>query len=352
MSRQRRRAAQEAELAMSAQMFISHTPQTQFKVVKTRAKSVYKATHTKFKRLVSARADSDDINSCMLTLNQHLKNYADAVHDLVAVTDDGKVEALLAEIELATDEVGRLEDQLLKEADSQPSRSRSGSINSLAWEHPNVEVSQTNEPHQEVQQTVEVESASSEKPLSHAAPMFRPNVKTIASHLSRIKIPSFSGKKRRYPEWRAVFDNCVDADVISAEMKLLYLRDSLEGEALKSINGLGYSAHAYEAAKEILEREYGGARRLTAIRLEELERFRSMKEPSAKEVKQFSSLLNLLVTNLREEGKGAELEENSTLYQQALKKLPEQLIVQYKRWVENGHHQESIVIETATLFLF
>ena len=39
------------------------------------------------------------------------------------------------------------------------------------------------------------------------------------------------------------------------EFKLLQLRQHLSGDALKAIEGLGYSRFAYEAAKEKLDRK-------------------------------------------------------------------------------------------------
>ena len=59
----------------------------------------------------------------------------------------------------------------------------------------------------------------------------------------------------------------------SAEYKLLYFCQCLSGEVLRVIESLGHSATAYQAAKERLERKYGGKRRQVALCLEELDRF-------------------------------------------------------------------------------
>ena len=58
---------------------------------------------------------------------------------------------------------------------------------------------------------------------------------------------------------------CVD---LPAEYKLLQMREYLSGEALKTINCLSYSAAAYNAAKDKLERKFGGGRRKVALNLE------------------------------------------------------------------------------------
>jgi len=77
--------------------------------------------------------------------------------------------------------------------------------------------------------------------------------------LKRVTIPTFSGDKHTYQNWKAAFVACVDK--ATAEYKLLQLRQCLTGEAFKLSESLGYSATAYEAAKDLLERKFGAQRR-------------------------------------------------------------------------------------------
>ena len=53
---------------------------------------------------------------------------------------------------------------------------------------------------------------------------------------------------------------CIDKAPATAEYKLLQLRQYLIGEAFKTIESVGYSAAAYETAKDWLERKFGGQR--------------------------------------------------------------------------------------------
>ena len=92
--------------------------------------------------------------------------------------------------------------------------------------------------------------------------------------LKRVQIPVFSGEKRQYQNWKAAFLACIDSAPATDEYKLLQLRQYLSGDALKVIENLGHSAYAYKAAKERLDRKYGGKRRQIAIYLEDLENFR------------------------------------------------------------------------------
>ena len=76
--------------------------------------------------------------------------------------------------------------------------------------------------------------------------------------LKRVQIPVFSGDKRTYQSLKAAFIACIDSAPATGGYKLLQLRQYLSGEALAVIENLGHSSAAYEAAKERLERKYGG----------------------------------------------------------------------------------------------
>ena len=75
-------------------------------------------------------------------------------------------------------------------------------------------------------------------------------VKDLWKQLKRVTIPMFSGDKRMYQNWKAAFMACIDEAPATPEYKLLQLRQCLTGEALKAIESLGYSAAAYETAKD------------------------------------------------------------------------------------------------------
>ena len=79
--------------------------------------------------------------------------------------------------------------------------------------------------------------------------------------LKRVSIPVFLGDKRSYEGWKVTFTTCIDEAPATPEYKFLQLRQYLSGEALRIVEKLGHSAAAYEAAKERLDRKYGGARR-------------------------------------------------------------------------------------------
>lgn len=148
--------------------------------------------------------------------------------------------------------------------------------------------------------------------------------------LKRVQIPIFSGDKRNYQCWKAAFLACIDSAPATAEYKMLNLRQYLSGEALKAIENLGYSATAYEAAKDRLERKYGGKRRQIAIYLEDLEQFRNLRPGNAKDLEQFADLLEIAVINLKEAGQHYELGADS-LYTKLQRKLPQSMLARYHR---------------------
>ena len=150
--------------------------------------------------------------------------------------------------------------------------------------------------------------------------------------LKRVSIPVFNGDKANYENWKAAFEACIDKAPATPEYKLLQLRQYLSGEALKAIENLGHSASAYEAAKSRLERKYGGRRRQIALHLEELENFKPVRPGYPKDIERFADILDIAVVNLKEARRYEEL-GNGSLYAKLQKKMTEQMLAQYRRWV-------------------
>lgn len=81
--------------------------------------------------------------------------------------------------------------------------------------------------------------------------------KDLWKQLKRVSIPVFNGDKRQYENRKSAFISCVDKAPVTPEYKLLELGQYLSGIAQKPIETLGHSGHAYEAAKERLQRKFG-----------------------------------------------------------------------------------------------
>ena len=160
--------------------------------------------------------------------------------------------------------------------------------------------------------------------------------------LKRVQIPVFSGDKRTYNSWKVAFLACIDSAPATGEYELLQLRQYLAGEALKTIENLGHSGAAYEAAKERLERKFGGMRRQIAIYMEKLENFRQIRNGNAKDLEQFADLLDIAIINLRETDQHHELGSGS-LYSILQRKLPQSMLTSYHRWVFDNNVTQSVV---------
>ena len=159
--------------------------------------------------------------------------------------------------------------------------------------------------------------------------------------LKRIQLPVFSGDTRNYRNWKAAFIACVDASPSTGEYKLLQLRQCLSGEALNAIESLGHSACAYEAAKERLERKYGGKRRQVAIYLEDLDKFPQIRSGNAQDMEKFADLLEISIMNLEEAGHHSDLGDGF-LYSKLRTKLTESMLAKYHRWIFETQTPESV----------
>lgn len=160
--------------------------------------------------------------------------------------------------------------------------------------------------------------------------------------LERVTLPTFTGDKLQYQNWKSAFTACIDTAPTSDEYKLLQLKQYLKGDALKAIENLGHSAIAYSMAKERLERKFGGTRRIFTTHLEEWEKLNPIKDQNAKDIERLADLLDVTVTKLKESGHENEL-SNGMLYSKILQKLPQSLITQYYRWISDKSKIEGVV---------
>ena len=156
-----------------------------------------------------------------------------------------------------------------------------------------------------------------------------------------MEIPVFRGDKITYQSWKAAFLACIDKAPATPEYKLFQLRQYVSGEALQTIESLGHSATAYEAAKEQLERKYGGRRRQIAVYLEDLDNFKQVRPGNARDLEQLADLLDIAIINLKEAGHFHELGDGS-LYNKLQRKLSESMMARYHRWVFENSITEGV----------
>ena len=159
--------------------------------------------------------------------------------------------------------------------------------------------------------------------------------------LERVSITVFAGNKQKYENWKAAFIACIDKSPLSAEYKLLQLRQYLSGDALKAIENLGHSAASYEAAKDRLDQKFGGLRRHIVAQMKEIDNFKPIQAANAGDIDKFADLVNIVVINLKESHRSEELGYGS-LYFKLLKKLPESMIKSFRRWIFENRRVENV----------
>ena len=131
------------------------------------------------------------------------------------------------------------------------------------------------------------------------------------------------------------------------------MRQYIRGDALKLIEGLGHSGYAYQAAKERLERKYGGQQRKILLHIDQSENFKPIQNETPKDIEKFPNLLDIAVTNLKKAKRGDELGNGLLFCSKLLRKLPQRMEAQYHRWIfehrKNGNVEifRSFIIQEA-----
>ena len=68
--------------------------------------------------------------------------------------------------------------------------------------------------------------------------------------LPKITMPRFSGQRGQFNSYWQMYENTIEKSTISDVEKFNYLRSTLDGPALKSIQGLSITAENYPSAKK------------------------------------------------------------------------------------------------------
>ena len=113
---------------------------------------------------------------------------------------------------------------------------------------------------------------------------------------------------------------------------MLRLLNSLKGRALTLVKDLGYSTHAYERAKDKLDKKYGGERRLQIKHLTALRTWPRVRPRNLGDMEEFQAILERVMIALQDSGPGREL-QGQNLSLTAKEKLSEEDVQAYKYWL-------------------
>ena len=358
-TRSKRKAAQAAEQELLRQSMSSGAnPERQLRIAKSRAKTSFTKANHKLLNALMRDSDESELRTLHATFTKAYGHLTDSIDAVMDVASGGMQDKLVEESDEYDHSYSMTDKQYREQVteiisnrgsvtsgdnleDRSPSRSDDRDVTSDQHEY-HLPLGATN-PHEKERSASEV--AIDNPHLPKKADIGEPTHilgRDMWKQLTRVTIPKFNGDKRNYQSWRSAFYTCVDAAPATPEYKLLQLRNCLQGEALKCIETLGHTGAAYQAAKERLERKFGGQRRQLALHMDDLDQFHPMKAGSPNEIDKLADILDLLVINLEEQGQNQELTGNGSLYCKSLKKLTEPMITNYKRWVFENHKEESV----------
>ena len=164
--------------------------------------------------------------------------------------------------------------------------------------------------------------------------------------LKGVQLPTFSGEnKAEFEAWNAAFTAVVDNTNMPVKEKMLRLQNCLRGKALEIVRDLGYSSHAYEKAKEKLERKYGGKRRQTLSHLATLRGLSKVRCHNLEDMEQLLAVIDRKLVALQDGDDNGEL-RGQHLGLTVKEKLPEEYVRKYKYWLHeqrNGDSFEKLV---------
>lgn len=167
------------------------------------------------------------------------------------------------------------------------------------------------------------------------------HVTGVTHRLKPLTVPVYYGDKTKFEDFWALFVSLVDEGSEPVNIKMARLRQSLSGNALDAIRGLGVTAPEYNEAKEILKAKFGGQRRQLQAYLDQLENMPTLKNNDIQSFERFADLVRVTVVKLEAEGRSGELGDGA-LHSLLVKKLSERQVENYSRWLSEQHKVRSV----------
>ena len=153
------------------------------------------------------------------------------------------------------------------------------------------------------------------------------------------ELPVFAGNAAKFEDWETVFDAFIGKTDMEPKLKMLYLKNSLAGEALKLVEG--YRPSGYEKARDQLTDKYGGKTRRIRQELNEIRHFPNITDGDTMRLEQFADRVACLITSLKESGSGNDLSDVSAYYILVAEKLHHSYVKNYQRWLTTTGREDS-----------
>ena len=192
----------------------------------------------------------------------------------------------------------------------------------------------------------EIENTSPATTLTEVNPPNPPsspsNPTSTPHKLKPLTVPVFNGDKTRFEDFWALFASLVDEGNEPVNIKMARLRQSLSGNALDAIRGLGVTEPEYDEAKEILKAKFGGQRRQLQAYLDQLENMPALKHNDIQAFEKFADLVRVTVVKLQAEERSGELGDGA-LHSLLVRKLAERQVENYSRWLSEQRKERSVL---------
>ena len=129
---------------------------------------------------------------------------------------------------------------------------------------------------------------------------------------------SFNRNPLQCPEWFGQFKSAMDAENLSDDVKLTYLKNLVSG---KANNAIAEFAYILPDALKTLDRKFGKPQTIVAAHLDKVSHFPSLKMHNSESIIKFPSCISSLVAVLKSLGYEYDL-MSTYVWNQVISKLP------------------------------
>ena len=138
------------------------------------------------------------------------------------------------------------------------------------------------------------------------------------------KLSQYNGDPLQWHEWFGQFKSAIDAQFLTDDVKLTYLKTLVTGKAKTAIAEFAYCGVMYKDALKTLERKFGQPQAVVSAHLEKLSSFPPLKMHNSDNIINYSATISSLVGVFKSLSFDADL-KSASLLNTAVQKLPPNL---------------------------
>ena len=153
------------------------------------------------------------------------------------------------------------------------------------------------------------------------------------------KPAQFNGDPLKWHEWYGQFRSAIDSQMLTADVKLTYLKTLVTGKAKTAIAEFAYCGLMYKDAIMTLERKFGQPQAVVSAHMDKLSNFPPLKMHNSDNIINYSAAISSLGAVFKSLSYDADL-KSASLLNQAVQKLPSNmkksrsLFIVKKHWVK------------------